>query len=264
MGSLRRILAITLSTFKEAVKNRAFIGLMLGALALIFASLILSELVVFDQQKRVTQDFGLFFIAFAGVLIAVTMGVLLVYAEIKRKTIYALLSKPTHRHEFLVGKYMGMLALLFVVTLVLSGAWILVMVMRGVVLRFDYLLAVILLFAQLSLVGAVAIFFSTFSSPVLSGIFTFGIYVVGRQIPFIEKMLFARKSLFVSMPSLKPVGQFVTSVFPDLTLFDITRQILLEVEVPISYVASCLVYSLSYIFIFLVAAILIFRKKDFI
>jgi Cu-processing system permease protein len=259
-----RMLAISSNTFKEAVRNRAFIGLMLGALVLISASLVISEMVVFDQRKRVVQDFGLFFISFAGVVISVIIGVLLVFKELERKTIYSLLSKPVQRFEFILGRYAGMFMLLLSVTAVLTGAWVVVMLLRGVELQLAYLKATLLILGELSIVGAVAILFSSFSTPILSGIFTFGIFVLCRQVYYIEQLLLATKGVFVSAPGLRPIGEAVVRIFPDLSLFDVTREILLEVEVPWLYVVQSLGYAMTYVFIIITMAIFVFQRRDFV
>lgn len=262
--SLYRMLAIGLNTFKEAARNRAFIGLMLGALVLILASLIVSELVVFDQRRRVVQDFGLFFISFAGVVISITIGVLLVFKELERKTIYSLLSKPVYRHEFILGRYLGMFMILVTVTVVLALAWYCVLLLRDVPIRLVFFKAVLLVLAELSIVAAVAVLFSSFSTPILSGIFTFGIYILGRQVLYIEEMLQARKGLFVSAPQLRPLGKAVTAIFPDLSMFDIGKEILLEVEVPWLYVSQALGYGLAYVVLLVTVAALVFQRRDFV
>ena len=262
--SLNRMIAIGLNTFKEAARNRAFIGLMLGALVLILASLVVSELVVFDQRRRVVQDFGLFFISFAGVVTSVTIGVVLVFKELERKTIYSLLSKPVYRHEFILGRYLGMFLILITVTLVLALAWYCVLLLRDVPIRMVFFKAVLLVLAELSIVAAVAVLFSSFSTPVLSGIFTFGIYILGRQVFYIEEMLLARKGLFVSAPQLRPLGKAVTAIFPDLSMFDIGKEILLEVEVPWLYVSQALGYGVAYVVLLVTLAALIFQRRDFV
>ena len=259
-----RILAMAANTFKEAVRNRAFIGLMLGALVLILASLVVSELVFFDQRRRVVQDFGLFFISFGGVVISVIVGVLLVYKELERKTIYSLLSKPVERWEFILGRYAGMFGILVSVTAVLSLAWVLVMALCGVPLHIELLKAIVLVLGELSIIGAVAVLFSSFSTPILSGIFTFGIFILGRHVGFIETLLTSSKGLFVTAPALRPLGKAVGYVFPDLSLFDITREILLEVEVPWAYVAHSLGYALCYVLVIVSLAALVFSKRDFV
>lgn len=263
-ASAQRIVAVALNTFKEAGRNRVFLGLMLGALLMILGSLLLSEMVVFDQRRRVVQDFGLFFISLAGVVISIVAGVLLVYKELQRKTIYSLLSKPLHRYEFILGRYVGMLLVLLVVVAGLALAWGVVLYLRDVPLRLVLLKAVILIFAELSVVAAVAMLFSSFSTPVLSGIFTFSVYVVGRLVYFIEELLLANKGLFVTVPQLRPLGRAAVVVFPDLSLFDITREILLGLDVSWTWVVQSLGYAASYVVILVLLAILIFRSKDFV
>ena len=264
MNSLNRILTVALNTFKEAVRNRAFIGLMLGALVLILASLIVSELVVFDQRKRVVQDFGLFFISFAGVIISITIGVVLVYKELERKTIYALLPKPLFRHEFILGRYLGIFVILLTVVSSMSVAWLVVLKLQEVTLQLAFAKGIILILGELSVVAAVALLFSTFSTPILSGIYTFGIFVLGRQIYFIEELLQARKGIFVSAPQLRPFGKAVTTIFPDLSLFDISKEILLEVNISWHYVLSALGYGFCYCVLLISLAAVIFQRRDFV
>ena len=263
-GMVGRVGAMAANTFKEAVRNRAFIGLMLGALILILASLVLSELVVFDQRKRIVQNFGLFFISFAGVIIAVIMGVVLVFKELERKTIYSILPKPVQRFEFILGRYAGMFVLLVVVALVMSLAWFVVLGLRGLPFRVEYVKAVLLILGELSIVSAVAILFSSFSSPVLSGIFTFGIFVLGREVHVVEQMLVANKGLFVSAPGLRPLGQTVTAVFPDLSMFDISKEILLEADVSWLYVVQAYGYAACYVIGLVTLSALIFQRRDFV
>jgi ABC-type transport system involved in multi-copper enzyme maturation permease subunit len=263
-AALGRILAITMNTYKEAARNRAFIGLMLGACALILSSLVISELVVFDQRKRVVQDFGLFFISLAGVIISIIVGVLLVFKELERKTIYPLLSKPVHRHEFILGRYFGQLLLLVTVTAVLSLGWVLVMMAREVTLRLEFFQAIVLIMGELSVVSAVAILFSSFSTPILSGIFTFGIFVLGREVYFIDELLSSSKGLFVSLPQVRPFGEAVTRIFPDLSVFDVSKEILLELDVSWQYVGLSMGYALAYVVLLITAAALIFERRDFV
>lgn len=259
-----RVMAVATSTFWEAVRNRAFLGMLLGALAMIAASLLMSQMVVFDQRQRVVLDFGLFFISFVGVIISIVVGVLLIYNDLERKTIYALLTKPVRRFEFVLGRYVGLVLILLLMFLLMTGSWLLVMKTEGVDLRAVHIQALLLVFLQLGIVAAVAVLFSSFSTPVLSGIFTFGIYAVGRQVEFIRELLMASKGPFAAFPWLRPVGRAVVNVFPDLTLFDITRQILLDVEVPWSYVGLTSLYGLSFIAIFILAAMAIFNRREFV
>src|SRR5205814_10531746 len=122
---------------------------------------------------RVTRDVGLGGMALFGVLIAIFVGVNLVYKELDRKTIYALIPKPMRRFEFVLGKFGGMVLTLAVQLAIMSAVLFAVLYAQqvapsemGPVAR-----AVVLLFVEVTVVTALAVLFSTFSSPILSGAF---------------------------------------------------------------------------------------------
>src|SRR5690606_31306694 len=73
------------------------------------------------QQRRVVHDVGLASISLFSVVIAIFLGSSLLYKEIERKTLYVILPKPIRRHEFLLGKYLG-IAVTAVVFIAIMGA----------------------------------------------------------------------------------------------------------------------------------------------
>ena len=101
-----RMLAVAVNTFREAVRDRVLHGVLGLALALLLFTLALAELAL-DQQKRVVLDIGLSSISLFSVIMSVFLGSSLLYKEIERKTLYVILPKPIRRHEFLLGKYFG-------------------------------------------------------------------------------------------------------------------------------------------------------------
>lgn len=264
MSSLLRIFAIASNTTREAIRNRAFIGLVLAALAFIAFSLVLGELAVRGQAARVVQDFGPFAIGLFGVVIAITMGVILLYKEIDKKTIFTIVPKPVHRFEIVLGKYLGLMAILLVAVAVISLAWAAVLAIKEAPVNADVAKVVALIFFEIMLVTAVAVMFSAFSSPVLSGLFTFGIFFLGRVAYQIESLLDARRGLFVDNPALRPLGEVFVAVFPDLQTFDATQNLLLSMPISGSYVLAAFTYSLSYVVFFLALAMLLFQRRDFI
>ena len=265
-AALRRVRVIAENTFREATRNRAFIALMVASLALILSSLLLAELAVLGQEQRIVQNFGLFFISLMGVIISVTIGVILVHKELERKTIYTVLARPLHRWEFILGKYAGMLLILLVEMIFLAVIWLGVLWVHSVPLQGVLLKALVLIFAELTVVSAVALFFSSFSTPILSGVLTLAFWLSGRVVYLIEEMLHstAKGSLFNKAPALRPFGEALTRVFPDLKIFNVTEQILLGKEVTNLYVAQSFAYAGSYVVVMIVAAVLFFRRRDFI
>ena len=157
-------------------------NLVLFVLLLTAASIFIGELSG-GQERKVIVDLGLSAMLLFGVFIAIVVGVGLVYKEIERRTIYAVFSKPVGRGEFLVGKYLGLCLTLLVNVLVMAvGVSLALLYVNG---GWDPLIptiwpAMLLIYIELMLLTAVALLFSSFSSPALSALLTFMVFVIGH------------------------------------------------------------------------------------
>jgi len=177
-----RIATIAANAFREAVRDRVLYNLVLFVLLLTAGAIFLGELSD-GQEAKIIVDLGLSAILLFGVFIAIFVGVGLVQKEIERRTIYSVLSKPIGRGEFLLGKYLG-LCLTLLVNVAVMGAGVslaLLYVKRG----WDPLIvsiwpAVLLIYLELAILTAVALLFSSFSSPALSALLTFFIFIAGH------------------------------------------------------------------------------------
>ena len=178
----RRVAAIARNAFREAVRDRVLYNLVVFVLLLIAAAIFLGEISA-GQEAKIIVDLGLSAILLFGVFIAIFVGVGLVYKEIERRTLYAILSKPIGRGEFLLGKYLG-LCLTLLVNVAIMGAGLslaLLYVKRG----WDPLVvriwpAIFLIYVELAILTGVAMLFSAFSSPALSALLTFFVFVIGH------------------------------------------------------------------------------------
>ena len=261
---LIQLLSLSKITFLESIRHRALLGLLLVAFGFMGFSLVLSALALQDQALRVVTSFGVFSLSFLGVVIAIILGVILVYKEIQRKTIYTVLSKPVPRPLFVLGKYLGLVAMLTVTLSLLAGVWFLVIIFRGGEPGVDHVYAVTLILGEVLLVTSVAVFFSTFASPILSGIFTFGFFLIGRSVPVVEQMLTRRTGLFVEVPALRPMAEGLVTGFPDLTVFQASNELLHGIPISTPFVVQALGYSLAYCVVLLSLGVLIFQRRDFI
>src|SRR5216683_4121432 len=178
----RRVAAIARNAFREAVRDRVLYNLVVFVLLLIAAAIFLGEISA-GQEAKIIVDLGLSAILLFGVFIAIFVGVGLVYKEIERRTLYAILSKPIGRGEFLLGKYLG-LCLTLLVNVVIMGVGVslaLIYVRRGWdPLVFKIWPAILLIYLELMIVTGVALLFSTFSSPALSALLTFFVFIIGH------------------------------------------------------------------------------------
>jgi ABC-type transport system involved in multi-copper enzyme maturation permease subunit len=209
MGS--RIASIAANTFRETVRNKILYAILAFALIVIGITYFLADLSV-GEMARIIADIGLACIHIFGVIMAVFLGITLVSQEVERKTVYLILSKPVPRWEFIVGKALGLCTTLALTTLIMSATLFLVYAGYGGIPEPGILIASAGIYFELVLLICIASFFSTFTTPVLSAIFTLSMFLVGH----ISKDLivfggrsasaavqWAAKILFYALPNLE-------------------------------------------------------------
>lgn len=253
---MRKIAAIAVNTFREAIRDKILYILVFFALIMIGGSILLSTLTL-GEQTKIILDIGLASISLFGLFIAVFIGVGLVYKEIDRRTIYTIISKPINRWQFLLGKYLGLVMTLFVEVAVMTAGFMIVVSFYG---KADPVLlkAVLLIFYELALITAVAIMFSSFSTPVLSSLFTMGIFVVGHLSADLK--VFGAKS---ESALVQTFTSFLYYAMPNLSNFNIKAQVVQGVPVTGEYIGLVTAYAALYITIILILAAVIFQKRDF-
>ena len=264
MGILGRIYAIALNTFREAIRKRFLIAVIVLVVAVNLFASVLGEMSL-HEEARVARDIGLFSISFFGSMTAIILGVLLLYGEIQKRTIHVILCKPIERYEFVLGKYLGMAFTLGLLVALFAGATIGILWLRDLAVTSAMLEAVLLSYVEVMVVAAVAILFSSFSSPVLSGVFTLGIWFIGNRTPELSRL--AESS---ELPTVRAVSEWTLYVIPDLRAFAISGSMVDEQYVSVhgefvgwEYVATATGHGLLYIAVMLTLAAVIFSRRDF-
>jgi len=128
LGAGRRIAAIALNTYREAVRARILLGLFALALATALYSIAVGEFAL-KNASRVVADLGAASISIYGIAVAVIIGATSLYRELEQKTLFPILARPVRRAEYLVGKYTGTL-LTIAVFIALDGAAVLLILAR--------------------------------------------------------------------------------------------------------------------------------------
>ena len=261
---LGRIYAIGLNTFREATRHWVLYGVIIVVLLLNMGGLILAEMSL-NQHPRVARNVGLFGMSFFGAFTAIYLGVRLLYGEIERKTIYNIVSKPIARFEFVLGKYLGMVMSLSLLVVAFGMAMLLQLVVQDVAFSSAVLKALLMGYAEVLVVAAIAIFFSSFSTPFLSGIFTFLIYFLGRVTPEIRAA--AEQA---SSEVIRTVADLALRPLPDLHLFSISGASVDGTHVTVhgdfvgwDYVGVAGGWAVLYIGALLVLSVAIFNRRNF-
>lgn len=256
---MRRIASIALNTFKESVRERVLYALIAIAALMIGAGFLFGSISV-GIEENILANLGLGSISFFGVLMAVFIGISLVWKELDRRTLYNILSKPVTRPEFLLGKYLGLLLTLAVNTALMTVAYYGALLILKKKLEFGDLAgleAVYFILLELSLVVAIALLFSCISSPALSALFTLSIFVIGHFVGDIRG--FGEQSGSQITKGLTTVLYYL---LPDLRGFDFITAAAHGHLAPRYLVISNSCYALLYVTLLLSASVLIFEERE--
>lgn len=258
------ILAVAKNTLREAIRDKVlYVILFFGVLGMALSG-VLADVAV-SQNVRLVRDLGLAGSNLLLVFVAIFLGVTLLYKEIDRRTIVAILSKPIDRWQFMVGKFLGMAATVLLLSLLLAGVLELLLWRQQSSLDGTMARVLALSAMEILVVTALAIFFSSWTSPFLSGLFTLGLFVLGRAAEDLSAI--AMKSTGAVAPILKLAHRII----PNLNLFHVSGYEVDARHVSIhgafidwTYVLHAGVYAALYVLGTVALAVLLFRKRDFV
>ncbi|CAN5925387.1 hypothetical protein BH11MYX4_BH11MYX4_66530 [soil metagenome] len=306
-----RVSAIAMNTYREAVRGLVLLVLLVLALATSLYSLVIAAMSV-RQETRIVADLGAASMSLFAVLVSVVLGATSLHRELELKTIFPILTRRLRRHEYLLGKYLGIFATLLAflamdgaavlgimavqskqhvsLTLVVAGAMLLVLV--GLLVRARYsrvfvvlpwsvalflamallcdgaggerqlvIASALLTLAEVAIIGAIAMLFSSFSSPWLTAAFTAMLFLIGRSADTIANI---PERIFGS--TVRSAGIVIAKVVPNLNLYVPARPLLLGqiAAVPLwEYVGRAWLVAIFYAAVLLVLSMVVFRRRDF-
>jgi hypothetical protein len=300
-----------MNTYREAVRGLVLLVLLVLALATSLYSLVIAAMSV-RQETRIVADIGAASMSLFAVVVSVVLGATSLHRELELKTIFPILTRRLRRHEYLLGKYLGIFATLLAF-LALDGAFVLgIMAVQsklhvgltlgvagGMVLALVILLvrakyarvfvvlpwaiaiflamallcdgggqerqlviaSTLLTLAEVAIVGAIAMLFSSFSSPWLTAAFTAMLFLIGRSSETIANI---PERVFGS--AVRTTGIVIAKIVPNLNLYVPARPLLLGqlAAVPIwEYVGRAWLVAIFYAAVLLTLSMVVFRRRDF-
>jgi len=266
---MNRIWSVAHNTFIEAVRDRVLYSLILFAFLMILSSLILAS-ISGEQYNKIVKDLGFTVISLIGVMISVFLGMGLVYKEIEKKTVYNIFSKPIHRYEFVFGKYLGLAFTLLINTMAMAIILFLLVLYtelrHGGFIEFyyggpyyaEFFKAVYFIYLEFLIIIGVALVFSSFTTPVMTVLFTFLIVAIGRFSSDVK--LFAEQ---IKNPVTGFFTEVVYRVMPNLEKFDVRREAVYGGNVSLELILNTTAYAVLYALALLVLSIIIFEKREF-
>jgi ABC-type transport system involved in multi-copper enzyme maturation permease subunit len=246
------------NTFREAVRDRVLYNLIFFALLLVGASLLFGQISL-NISRIVLVNLGLTAISLFGVVIAIFLGIGLVSKEIEKRTLYTILSRPVRRWEFIVGKFGGLAWTLTVNTACMAlGFFAALLFLSHHFTRADasLLLAIYFLVLEFFVITALALLFSSFSSPVLSAVMALAMFIIGS---FSQDL---RGFAAMAHGSTRALVTLVAYVVPNLAPLNVISRVAHDVPVAGSLVLYNTIYSLLYTAAAVCGAVLIFEHRN--
>lgn len=257
MSSLGRIEAIAGNTVREAIRHRVLYTLLFFALALIGTGVLLASL-SYVERERILQDVGFGAIRVFAVAIAIFVGIHLIYREVDRRTIFTILSKPISRSEFLLGKYAGLVFTLWLQIAIMGVGFVGISLLSGAPLSSTHALAIALIGAEVAVVVAVALLFSSFTTPMLASLFTAGLWLIGRLSRDLRAL-----GAQADSDGIRQATEALYRALPDLQAFDLSTHAARGLAITSADSVLPFVYAASYVTLLLIAATSIFERRDF-
>jgi ABC-type transport system involved in multi-copper enzyme maturation permease subunit len=253
-----RLAYIAYNTFREAVRDRVLYNLIAFALLMVAAAVLFGQISI-GIERIVLINLGLTAISLFGLVIAIFIGIGLVSKEIEKRTLYTVLSRPVRRWEFIAGKFLGLGGTLVVNTFLMAvGFFAALLYVAHRFERSDVWLLVALYFIvlQFLMMTALALLFSSFSSPVLAAVFTFALFVIGT---FADEL---RTLAQMAEGPMRAVGIGLAYVLPNFATLNVIASVAHGNRVPGRLIALNTVYALLYAASAIAGAVLIFERRN--
>lgn len=253
-----RIAHVAFNTFREAVRDRVLYNLIAFAVLLSGAAVLVGQISI-DIERLVVVNLGLTAVSLFGVVIAIFIGIGLVSKEIEKRTLYTVLSRPLRRWEFVVGKFFGLAGTLAVNTLCMAVGVFLALLYA--VHKFEkadawVLVALYFIVLQFLIVCALALMFSSFSSPLLATVFTFCLFVIGNLSDDLRG--FAGMAHGITKWLVTATAYLV----PNFSTLNVISVVAHGESIPGRLIAYNTAYALLYSVVAISAAVLIFERRN--
>lgn len=254
---IRQVATIAVNGFREASRNRVTVVIFAFALVLILSATVALEFTV-TTFERVITDVGLGVMSLISACLTIFLGSGLIPREIERRTIFMVVSRPVSRSTFVVGRLLGNVLTVHVMTLVMA----IILAIQFKVGRFDFnssmQVAIVGFLLEAVLLSSVAIFFSTWSSQMVTVVSTIGLYFLGHASRDLFKMASKSESAIANS-----VGKALYYLLPNFDRLDFKAQATYGEVVAASDVMSAALYAIGYAVALMVLACAVFEKRDF-
>jgi ABC-type transport system involved in multi-copper enzyme maturation permease subunit len=267
-----RMSGIALSTYKSEIAQPLFpILVALGCCLIVMFIFIPYN--TFGDDIKMMKDTGFSLILVFCLIQLMWAAGTSVSDEIEGRTALTVLSKPIGRRSFLLGKFMGISWVVFLLFAAMSVAFVISVAykpiydgrelskavtdwqpcFREIQLSFPGLILVLL---EVLLLTAVSVAVSTRLGLLANFTVCSTIYVLGHLTPTLVQ------SSLGQFPIVRFFARLIATVVPNLEAFNITAAIAADAVVPLAYLVYAFVYCIIYSVIAMLMAFFLFEDRD--
>jgi ABC-type transport system involved in multi-copper enzyme maturation permease subunit len=255
-------IVIARNTISEAMRKKILNAFLMVGFAMLVLTFAFQQFAP-RQELTLVKGMGLGIISMAALLITVILSINLIPTEIERRTIYTILSKPVRRHEFLLGKYFGAASTIFINVGLMGLAFVFAIILkqRGVDAQtLNMFKGVWMIYCQMALLSAVAIFFSTFLSPLVNFFLTFSLFIVGNLSSF--TMDLAKNTQNVLAKGFFTIVHYLVPNFGNFNYTNPLVQSNVQVKSEAILLTQNTIYAVVYATVLLILSILAFDRRE--
>ncbi|MCC0177106.1 ABC transporter permease [Waterburya agarophytonicola K14] len=256
--NLIRVFTIANNGFQEVIRDRILYFIAFFSLLLILAQRIIPEIAAGTHEK-ILLDFGIGAIAILSVIVAIFVGTALINKEIEKRTLLMLIPKPISRAELILGKHLGLTAVLAVTVTIMMGIYLAMLSFSEITYPVGALaIAAVYLLLELSLIVAVAILFGVFTSSILATLLSFGVYLMGH---FSEDLVELGK--LSKNASIESLTTSLYLVLPNLSRLDLKNEAVYGLLPSSTELLNHALYGTLYTALLLIISMMVFARKEF-
>lgn len=257
ISSLIKIFWIARYTFMEVSKSKLLYAILGMGAAIWIIAYIASEF-TYGVPEKVSLDFGLGLLSLASMGVSIFLGATLIYKEIENRTVYVVLTKPTTRTTFIVGKILGLLAVVLFNTAILSFFTLSCYFLQGGEWSMMILWAILFTVIESMIIMMVVILFSLLTNPILTSLYGLGFAVVAHALSNISDLYFVKEN-----PGLLKILEALKFAMPNLGSLNLRTYVLYEKMISVNNLSYAAGSGIFYALAAMIVCCYLFSKKQF-
>ena len=253
---MRAVWAITANTFREAIRDRILYLFVSFAVVMVVGTKFFGMLTVGDEA-RIVKDIGLASMQFFSMLIAVMMSMILISREVDNRTVFNILAKPVRRWHFILGKYLGLVAIVAANLLLITVVLMLMVLIVAGELDLMLLFAGAMTMLEMAVLAAFATLFAVLTRPILGSLMTLAVFLVGHMSADLWLLTHQLPGALT-----RAVIAVVYYLLPNLERFNFRTEVVHDLPIPAAAVGWAVIYAFAFVGVVLFLANIRFRGKD--